>query len=65
MNLLRRNVFILFEYYLNLARASENLNLDATQPTTTIQIRLADGSRLSGRFNLSHTVDDLRAYIVK
>ena len=28
-----------------------------------IQIRLADGSRLSGRFNHSHTISDIRRYI--
>ncbi|XP_055315280.1 NSFL1 cofactor p47 [Sitodiplosis mosellana] len=44
--------------------ANENLNVDASQPTTSIQIRLADGSRLSGRFNLTHTINDLRAYVV-
>lgn len=37
--------------------------MDATQPSTTIQIRLSDGSRLTGRFNLSHTIADLRLFI--
>lgn len=46
-------------------RATEKLNVDASQPTTSIQIRLADGSRLSGRFNLSHTIDDIRTFITK
>lgn len=46
-------------------RANEKLKVDASQPTTSIQIRLADGSRLSGRFNLTHTINDLREYIVK
>lgn len=46
-------------------RATEKLKLDEAQPTTSIQIRLADGSRLSGRFNMSHTINDIRTYISK
>lgn len=46
-------------------RAIKKLNVDASQPTTSIQIRLADGSRLSGQFNLSHSVQDIRTFIVK
>lgn len=33
---------------------------DPAQPTTSIQLRLADGSRLRAEFNLSHTVADIR-----
>lgn len=33
---------------------------DLQQPTTSIQLRLADGSRLRATFNLSHTVADIR-----
>ncbi|CAG9135037.1 unnamed protein product [Plutella xylostella] len=40
------------------------LNLDETQPVTSIQFRLPDGSRLAGRFNHTHTVGQLRQYIV-
>lgn len=43
--------------------ANEQLNVNASQPTTMIQVRLADGSRLSARFNHSHTVSDIRSYI--
>ena len=32
-------------------------------PTTTIQIRLDDGSRLVASLNHSHTVGDLRRYV--
>ncbi|EFN54345.1 hypothetical protein CHLNCDRAFT_24942, partial [Chlorella variabilis] len=32
-------------------------------PTTSIQLRLADGSRLRAEFNLSHTVADIRRFI--
>lgn len=45
------------------ARAVGQLAVDQSQPHTMIQIRLADGSRLSGHFNLSHTVGDIRNYV--
>jgi UBX domain-containing protein 1 len=32
-------------------------------PTTTIQIRLADGQKLIGTFNHSHTIQDIRSFI--
>ncbi|KAL0810987.1 hypothetical protein ABMA28_010279 [Loxostege sticticalis] len=47
----------------NQRAAQDAVQLDEAQPTTTIQFRLADGSRLTGRFNHSHTVSDLHAYI--
>ncbi|KAK9811242.1 hypothetical protein WJX72_000506 [[Myrmecia] bisecta] len=34
-----------------------------SEPTTSIQLRLNDGSRLVVRFNLSHTVGDVRRFI--
>ncbi len=37
--------------------------LDPSQPTTSLQIRLADGSRLTAKFNHTHTVNDVRQYI--
>lgn len=40
------------------------LAVDDSAPTTTLQIRLADGSRLTGRFNHTHLVKDIRAYII-
>ena len=33
---------------------------DASQPTTNIQVRMSDGSKLKGTFNLSQTVGDIR-----
>lgn len=33
--------------------------VDASSPTTSIQVRLADGTRLVLKFNQSHTLDDL------
>ncbi|CAG9800185.1 unnamed protein product [Chironomus riparius] len=48
----------------NEAKASSNLNVNQDQPTTMLSIRLTDGSRLSARFNLSHTIQDIRNFIV-
>lgn len=48
----------------NEAQAKKELELDASKPTTTLQIRLADGSVVKAQFNLSHTVADLRRYII-
>lgn len=39
--------------------------VDESKPTTTIQIRLADGTRLTGRFNHDHTILHVRAFIEK
>jgi UBX domain-containing protein 1 len=47
----------------NEARAASALNLNQSEPTTMVSIRLADGSRISSRFNLTHTVQDIRQYI--
>ena len=37
--------------------------VDESQPSTSLQIRLRDGSRLVARFNLSHTVADIKKFI--
>lgn len=47
----------------NESHAKKQLNVDVTQPVTTIQIRLADGSSVRAQFNLTHTINDLRRYI--
>ncbi|OBZ89909.1 NSFL1 cofactor p47 [Choanephora cucurbitarum] len=39
------------------------ITVDDAQPTTNIQIRLADGSRLIARLNHTHTVADIRRFI--
>ncbi|KAI9011751.1 hypothetical protein DFJ74DRAFT_309680 [Hyaloraphidium curvatum] len=39
------------------------LEVDNTQPVTTLQIRLADGTRLVAKFNHTHTVGDIRSFI--
>ncbi|XP_014478815.1 PREDICTED: NSFL1 cofactor p47 [Dinoponera quadriceps] len=48
----------------NEAQAKKELNVDASKPTTTIQIRLVDGSTVKAQFNLTHTISDIRRYIV-
>lgn len=45
------------------AAPSPSLVVDETVPTTSIQIRLADGTRLVAKFNHHHTVNDIRAFI--
>lgn len=47
----------------NEKQAASSLPVDENQPTTNLQIRLADGSRLSARFNQSHTINNVREYI--
>ncbi|XP_045540206.1 NSFL1 cofactor p47 isoform X2 [Papilio machaon] len=49
----------------NQRAAQEAVALDDSNPVTTLQFRLADGSRLTGRFNHSHTVGDLQQYIAR
>lgn len=44
------------------ARAEVPLIPDA--PATTLQIRLVDGTRLIATFNHSHTIGDVRRYII-
>ncbi|KAA3489029.1 plant UBX domain-containing protein 4-like [Gossypium australe] len=42
---------------------SPGLVVDESLPSTSIQLRLADGTRMITRFNLHHTVDDIRSFI--
>lgn len=37
--------------------------MDESQPTTSIQLRLHDGSRMVARLNTTHTVADIRRFI--
>ncbi|ORX49523.1 SEP-domain-containing protein [Hesseltinella vesiculosa] len=43
--------------------STQTLEIDASLPTTQLQIRLADGSKLVAKFNQTHTIGDVRAYI--
>ncbi|KAG0055530.1 hypothetical protein BGZ83_008275 [Gryganskiella cystojenkinii] len=40
-----------------------SLNVDENLPVTSIQIRLADGTRMVARFNHTHTINDIRGFI--
>ncbi|KAG0376552.1 hypothetical protein BGX24_007579 [Mortierella sp. AD032] len=40
-----------------------SLQIDEAQPITSIQIRLADGTRMVARFNHTHTINDIRGFI--
>ncbi|KAJ8564420.1 hypothetical protein K7X08_000880 [Anisodus acutangulus] len=42
---------------------STDLVVDQTQPSTTIQVRSADGTRMVSRFNLQHNIRDIRGFI--
>ncbi|OBZ73369.1 UBX domain-containing protein 1 [Grifola frondosa] len=42
---------------------STRFAVDQSQPTTSVQIRLADGTRMVCRMNLTHTVRDIRDFI--
>lgn len=43
--------------------SSEGLVVDEKLPSTSVQIRLADGTRLIGHFNLHHTINDIHSFI--
>ena len=43
--------------------ASKEPEVDAAAPTCRISVRTADGKRLVGKFNTTHTVRDLQAFI--
>ena len=47
----------------NAASAAPSVTLDESQPTITLQIRLADGSRLPSRFNPTHTIGDVYSFV--
>ncbi|KAL1201735.1 Plant UBX domain-containing protein 3 [Cardamine amara subsp. amara] len=42
---------------------SQSLVVDETLPSTSIQLRLTDGTRIVAKFNNHHTVNDIRAFI--
>ncbi|KAL6010923.1 Plant UBX domain-containing protein 4 [Asimina triloba] len=42
---------------------SVGLSVDPLLPSTSIQLRLGDGTRMVARFNFHHTIGDIRAFI--
>ena len=50
----------------NTAKASDDsakVDVDESQPTVNLQIRLGDGTRLVSRFNTSHTLGDVYSFV--
>lgn len=45
------------------ANPPSSVNVDDSQPTITLQIRLGDGTRLQSRFNTSHTIGDVYSFV--
>jgi UBX domain-containing protein 1 len=43
--------------------AAPTVNVNDSQPTITLQIRLGDGTRLQSRFNTTHTVGDVYSFV--
>ncbi|KAM0906637.1 hypothetical protein ACQ4PT_016656 [Festuca glaucescens] len=42
---------------------TKTVTVDDSLPSTSLQIRFADGSRVVARFNTSHTISDVRAFV--
>ncbi|KAI9847918.1 MAG: hypothetical protein M1837_001435 [Sclerophora amabilis] len=42
---------------------SGSVNINDSQPTINLQIRLGDGSRLTSRFNTTHTIGDVYSFV--
>ncbi|GAQ82005.1 UBX domain-containing protein 1 [Klebsormidium nitens] len=45
------------------ASSNKSFEVDESQPFTSLQLRLLDGTRLVARFNHSHTVGDIRRFL--
>jgi hypothetical protein len=45
------------------AAPQPKFEVDEGAPSTSVQVRLADGTRLVTRMNLSHTVGDIRSFV--
>ncbi|KAH3950424.1 hypothetical protein HBI56_155940 [Parastagonospora nodorum] len=43
--------------------AAPSVDVDASAPTITLQIRLGDGTRLQSRFNTTHTIGDVYEFV--
>lgn len=43
--------------------AAPSVDVDDSQPTLSLQIRLADGTRLPSRFNATHNIGDVYAFV--
>lgn len=43
--------------------AQPTVDVDSSAPTVTLQIRLGDGTRMQSRFNTTHTIGDVYAFV--
>ncbi|KAK1922381.1 glycogen metabolism-related protein [Papiliotrema laurentii] len=43
--------------------STSTFQVDETKPTTSIQVRLGDGTRIIAKVNLTHTIADLRNFV--
>lgn len=43
--------------------APPSVDIDSSAPTVTLQIRLGDGTRLTSRFNTTHTIGDVYGFV--
>ncbi|OWF54902.1 NSFL1 cofactor p47-like [Mizuhopecten yessoensis] len=46
------------------AASQSSVAVDGSRPTTSLQIRLADGSRMVAKFNHTHRISDIRQHII-
>uniref|UniRef100_A0ACD5UHZ8 Uncharacterized protein n=1 Tax=Avena sativa TaxID=4498 RepID=A0ACD5UHZ8_AVESA len=44
-------------------KTTKTVTVDDSLPSTSLQIRFIDGSRVVARFNTSHTISDVRAFV--
>lgn len=47
----------------SIGSAPSAVNINESQPAITLQIRLGDGTRLSSRFNTTHTIGDVYNFV--
>lgn len=45
------------------ASAQPTVDVDSSAPTLTLQLRLGDGTRLTSRFNTTHTIGDVYDFV--
>ncbi|KAI9791638.1 MAG: hypothetical protein M1816_003724 [Peltula sp. TS41687] len=45
------------------SQQAAKVDIDETQPTVSLQIRLGDGTRLVSRFNMNHTIGDVYGFV--
>lgn len=63
-----RNLFVISTLFLEAKeltdKAQTEVSVDRNKPHGQIQIRQPNGQQLIGEFNETHTIEDVRSYIV-